>query len=53
MPKLPACKGKEAVEAFEKHGWSLKKGTLRRLIRDAGLSVNDFAEVLGKSGKRK
>ncbi len=80
MPKLPVCKGKEAVEAFEKHGWSLaryiddhfilkkqgerfllsvpdhnpvKKGTLRRLIRDAGLSVNDFAEVLGKSGKRK
>jgi len=25
MPKLPVCKGKEAVEAFEKHGWSLAR----------------------------
>ena len=47
MTKLPVCKGKVAVRAFE------KQGTLRRLIRDAGLSVNEFAEVLGKSGKRK
>jgi len=80
MPKLPVCKGKEAVRAFEGNGWSLaryiddhfilkkrgerfllsipdhnpvKKGTLRRLIRDAGLSVNDFVELLGKGGKKK
>jgi len=80
MPKLPVCKGKEAVRAFEKYGWSLaryiddhfilkktgerfllsvpdhnpvKKGTLRRLIRDSGLSVNEFVELLGKSGERK
>lgn len=80
MAKLPVCKGKVAVRAFEKHGWSLaryiddhfilkkqgerfllsvpdhnpvKKGTLRRLIRDAGLSVGDFVEHLGKSGKTK
>ena len=79
MPKLPVCKGREAIRAFEKCGWSLaryiddhfilkkqrerfllsvpdhnpiKKGTLRRLIRDAGLPVNDFVEMLGKSGKR-
>ena len=80
MPKLPACKGKEAVKAFEKEGWFIaryiddhfilkkqgerfllsvpdhnpvKKGTLRRLIRDAGLSVGDFVEHLGKSRKTK
>ena len=80
MPKLPVCKGKEAVRAFEGNGWFLaryiddhfilkkrgerfllsipdhnpvKKGTLRRLIRDAGLSVNDFVELLGKGGKKK
>ena len=80
MPKLPVCKGKDAVRAFEKYRWSvaryiddhfilkkqgerfllsvpdhnpLKKGTLRRLIRDAGLSVSDFVELLGKSGKKK
>lgn len=80
MPKLPACKGEEAVKAFEKEGWFIaryiddhfilkkqgerfllsvpdhnpvKKGTLRRLIRDAGLSVGDFVEHLGKSGKTK
>ena len=80
MPKLPVCKGKEAVKAFKQHGWSLaryiddhfilkkqgerfllsvpdhnpvKKGTLRRLIRDAGLSVDNFVDLLGKSGKKK
>ena len=72
MGKLPVCKGKEAVKAFEKEGWHvaryvddhfilkkegerflfsipdhdpLKKGTLRRLIRDAGLSVDEFIEL--------
>ena len=80
MARLPVCRGKEAVKAFEKYGWVLaryiddhfilkkpgerfllsipdhnpvKKGTLRRLIRDSGLSVNEFVELLGKSGKRK
>ena len=80
MPRLPVCKGKEAVKAFEKNGWTLaryiddhsilkkegerfllsipdhdpvKKGTLRRLIRDARLSVNEFVEQLDKTGKKK
>ena len=80
MAKLPVCKGKEAVKAFEKDGWNLaryiddhfilkkqgerfllsvpdhnpvKKGTLRRLVRDAGLSVNDYIELLDKSRKKK
>jgi len=80
MPRLPVCKGKEAVKAFEKNGWTLaryiddhsilkkegerfllsipdhdpvKKGTLRRLIRDARLSVNEFVELLDKTGKKK
>jgi predicted RNA binding protein YcfA (HicA-like mRNA interferase family) len=80
MPKLPSCKGKEAVRAFKRCGWSLaryiddhfilkkqrerfllsvpdhnpvKKGTMRRLIRDAGLSVNDFVVLLGKNDKKK
>jgi len=80
MPKLPVCKGKEAIKAFEKNGWSLaryiddhfilkkqgerfllsvpdhnpiKKGTLRRLIRDVGLSVDDFIKLLGRSSRRK
>ena len=80
MPKLSVCKGKEAVMAFEKNGWSLaryiddhfilkkqgerfllsvpdhnplKKGTLRRLIRDSGSSVKYFVELLGKSGRKK
>ena len=25
MPKLPACKGKEAVKAFEKEGWFIAR----------------------------
>ena len=80
MPKLPVCKGKEAVKTFEKDGWflaryiddhfilkkqgerfllsvpdhnPLKKGTLRRLIRDAGLSVDDFIKLLGKIDRKK
>ena len=80
MTKLPVCKGKEAVKAFEKDDWFLaryiddhfilkkqgekfllsvpdhnpvKKGTLRRLIRDAGLSIDNFVRLLGKIGKSK
>ena len=25
MPKLPTCKGKEAVRAFKRRGWSLAR----------------------------
>jgi predicted RNA binding protein YcfA (HicA-like mRNA interferase family) len=80
MPALPVCKGKDAVKAFERNGWTLaryiddhfilkkqgerfllsipdhnpvKKGTLRRLIRDARLSVNEFVELLDKAPKKK
>ncbi len=79
MPKLPVCKGKDAVKAFKNDGWFLaryiddhfilkkhgekyllsvpdhnpiKKGTLRRLIRDAGLSVDDFVKLSGKKGRK-
>jgi len=80
MHGLPVCKGKDAVKAFERNGWTLaryiddhfilkkqgerfllsipdhnpvKKGTLRRLIRDARLSVNEFVELLDKASKKK
>ncbi|MDZ7697278.1 MAG: type II toxin-antitoxin system HicA family toxin [Deltaproteobacteria bacterium] len=80
MPGLPVCRGKDAVKAFERNGWTLaryiddhfilkkqgerfllaipdhnpvKKGTLRRLIRDSRLSVNEFVELLDKASKKK
>ena len=73
MPPLPVISGREAVNAFERDGWSqvrqsgshiilskdgvavnlsvpdhrtLRRGTLRGLIRKSGLSVEDFAELL-------
>ena len=74
MPALPVVSGREAVRAFQKHGWEaarqrgshivlvkedsivslsvpdhreVAKGTLRRLIRDAGITVEQFIEALG------
>lgn len=73
MPKLPLVSGKEAVQAFEKAGWSvahqkgshvvlvkpgsiyslsiplhdeLSPGLLRDQIGKAGLTVDEFIEVL-------
>ena len=69
MPKLPVVSGKEALRAFERAGWQVKRqrgshvvmlkagsiaslsvpqhkelapGTLRSLIRAAGLTVEEF-----------
>lgn len=69
MPQLPVMSGREAVRAFEKHGWEVARqrgshiimvkagqnvtlsipdhkgvarGTLRSLIRSAGLTVQEF-----------
>jgi predicted RNA binding protein YcfA (HicA-like mRNA interferase family) len=73
MPHLPAISGREAVEAFTKTGWRVKRqnashiilkktsvrvnlsvpnhqilkaGTLRNLIRKAGITVNEFIGLL-------
>ena len=73
MAKLPRVSGRQAVRAFERAGWILKRragshmvlskpgrqanlsvpdhpelapGTLRRLIRDARLTVQEFVESL-------
>ena len=72
MPRLPRVSGRQAVSAFEKAGFQvrrqrgshvimtkrnspetlsipghrqLKPGTLRALIRKAGLSVEEFREL--------
>jgi predicted RNA binding protein YcfA (HicA-like mRNA interferase family) len=69
MPQLPVMSGRQAVRAFEKHGWEIARqrgshivmvktgvnvtlsipdhrevarGTLRSLIRAAGLTVQEF-----------
>lgn len=69
MPKLPVVSGKDALRAFERAGWEVKRqrgshvvmlkmgsitslsipqhkelapGTLRSLIRAAGLTVEEF-----------
>ena len=71
MPQLPVMSGREAVRAFEKHGWEVARqrgshivmvkagqnvtlsipdhkgvarGTLRSLIRSAGLTVQEFCK---------
>jgi len=54
--KLPVVSGSEAVKAFRKAGYELDeqhgshnelaKGTLRALIREAGLTVEGFARLL-------
>jgi len=71
--KLPHISGREAVKAFERAGWTVKRrqgghiilgkagmrynlsvpdhrqlkdGTLRSLIRKAGLTVGEFIELL-------
>ncbi len=72
MPRLPVVSCVDAVKAFERAGWSVKrwgnhiimtksgsivslsipnhreiaKGTLRKLIRLAGLTVDDFTKLL-------
>jgi predicted RNA binding protein YcfA (HicA-like mRNA interferase family) len=73
MPRLPVISGREAVDAFEKAGWTetriegsyiimtkagkpvslsipnhreVKRGTLRGLIRHAGLTVGEFSTLL-------
>ena len=73
MPRLPLLSGDEAIKAFRRAGWvirrqvgshvvldkegevatlsiprhrELDKGLLRRLIRDAGMSVGEFAALL-------
>ena len=74
MPRLPRVSGREAVAAFERAGFhvrrrrgshivmvkpgfpetlsvpdhrQLRPGTLRALIRKAGLSVEEFLALLG------
>jgi predicted RNA binding protein YcfA (HicA-like mRNA interferase family) len=55
MPVLPVLSGREVVRVFEKFGWpaqiatlsvpdhrEVAKGTLRSLIRAAGLTVEVF-----------
>jgi len=72
VSRLPACSGKDAVQAFRQIGYEvdhqtgshiilrhptqrrltvpnhreLAKGTLRALIREAGLSKEQFTELL-------
>ncbi len=50
MARLANISGKEAVKAFEKVGrivmGELSVGTLRSLIRNAGLKVEDFLELI-------
>ena len=62
MSRLAICSGLDAVKAFRKIGYEidhqtgrrltipnhreLAKGTLRALIRDAGLSKEQFTELL-------
>ena len=77
MAKLPVVSGWQAVRAFERAGFEvrrregshiimgksghaatlsvpghreLKPGTLRALLRKGGLSVEQFVEMLGRSG---
>ena len=72
-PRLPTVSGREAVSAFQRAGWvvkrqkgshiilrhpverytlsvplhsSLKRGTLRSLIRRAGMTVEEFISLL-------
>jgi predicted RNA binding protein YcfA (HicA-like mRNA interferase family) len=74
MPVLPVVSGQEAVRAFERAGWEIKRqrgshiiltklgswaslsipdhreldrGLLRKLIRQSGLTVEEFTELLG------
>jgi predicted RNA binding protein YcfA (HicA-like mRNA interferase family) len=44
MPHLPVLSGRRVVRAFESLGWEVarQRGTLRGLIRDAGLTVEEF-----------
>jgi hypothetical protein len=55
--KLPVVSGRDAARAFQRPGpphrrlsipdhKELAKGTLRALIREAGLSVQEFAGLL-------
>ena len=56
MSKMPVCSGRDAVRAFGKIGYAvdhqtgshiiLRNGTLRSLIREAGLTVDQFKELL-------
>ena len=73
MATLPIVSGDEAIKAFQRGGWvvrrqvgshvtlekegevatlsvprhrELDRGLLRRLIRDAGLSVDEFVDLL-------
>jgi hypothetical protein len=41
MSRLPVCSGADAVKVFRQF-----KGTLRALIREAGLSKEQFTDLL-------
>jgi len=49
MTRLGSYPGEAVVRAFKRAGWHVarrKKGTLRNLIRDAELSVEEFLKVI-------
>jgi len=50
MSKLPIISGQDCVKALGKAGFYLKKhldrGTLRVIIKQAGLSVEEFLSLL-------
>lgn len=55
--KIDECIPQECSTLLHQKGYNTEtvyqEGLLRRLIQDSGLSVNEFVELLGKSGKRK
>ena len=51
MPKVPTLHWSKVVAAFEKAGWVHdrtrgKQGTLRKLIHYAGMTVEEFIDLL-------
>ena len=46
MNRLPSISWKEAIAAFQKKHRTLAKGTLRALIRQAGLRKEEFTNLL-------
>ena len=56
MPKLPVISGMKTVKAFQKAGYiatlsvpnhnEIKRGTLRNLIKDAELTIEEFLDLL-------
>lgn len=46
MPPVPAIRGDRLVKALERAGFKVARGTLRGILNDIGLTVDELQQLL-------